>query len=86
MGRFSAGVTAPCVLSTHGVEERCPECLNPHTIVAEHVYRGVLRFCPMCDHSWVVGQVSREPGPAEDPPVREKGRHKADPGDEKDEN
>ncbi len=36
----------------------CPQCLNPHTVVAEERYRGLMRFCPMCDHSWVIGQVS----------------------------
>jgi hypothetical protein len=49
----------------------CPQCHNPHTIVAEQRYRGITRFCPMCDHSWIVGQVSREPE------VQNKGRRKA---------
>jgi transposase-like protein len=35
----------------------CPQCLNPHTVVAEERYRGLMRFCPMCDYSWVIGQV-----------------------------
>jgi hypothetical protein len=38
----------------------CPQCHNPHTIVAEQLYRGIMRFCPMCDHSWVIGEVSRD--------------------------
>ena len=52
----------------------CPQCHNPHTIVAEQRYRAVLRFCPMCDHSWVVRQVSRDPGG-----VQKKGRRTAGP-------
>jgi hypothetical protein len=40
----------------------CPQCLNPHTVVAEERYRGVMRFCPMCDFSWVIGQVNDEGG------------------------
>ena len=42
----------------------CPQCLNPHTIVAEERYRGLMRFCPMCDYSWVIGQVSDDTGKA----------------------
>ena len=38
----------------------CPQCLNPHTIVVDLSYRGMMRFCPMCDHSWVIGQVNRD--------------------------
>jgi hypothetical protein len=34
----------------------CPHCLNPNTIVADQRYRGVKRFCPMCDYSWVTGE------------------------------
>jgi hypothetical protein len=37
----------------------CPHCLNPHTIVADERYRGLMRFCPMCDYSWVIGEVSQ---------------------------
>jgi hypothetical protein len=51
----------------------CPQCHNPHTIVAEQRYRGMLRFCPMCDHSWVVGQVTREKD------AQSKGRQDAGP-------
>ena len=40
----------------------CPQCLNPHTVVANERYRGLMRFCPMCDHSWVIGQVSDDNG------------------------
>ena len=40
----------------------CPQCLNPHTIVAEERYRGLMRFCPMCDFSWVIGQVNDDNG------------------------
>ena len=40
----------------------CPQCLNPHTVVAEERYRGLMRFCPMCDYSWVIGQVSDDTG------------------------
>ena len=62
----------------------CPECHNPHTIVAEQRPRGMLRFCPMCDHSWTVAQVSREPvlqaPPTTPPPVQKKGRRNAGPG------
>ena len=39
----------------------CPQCLNPNTVVAEERFRGLMRFCPMCDYSWVIGQVSDEP-------------------------
>jgi hypothetical protein len=47
----------------------CPQCLNPHTVVAEERYRGLMRFCPMCDYSWVIGQVSddTEKSTREDP-------------------
>jgi hypothetical protein len=38
----------------------CPQCLNPHTVVAEERFRGLMRFCPMCDYSWVIGQVGDE--------------------------
>ena len=38
----------------------CPHCLNPHTIVADERHRGVMRFCPMCDYSWVIGEVGEE--------------------------
>jgi hypothetical protein len=38
----------------------CPHCLNPHTIVADERYRGLMRFCPMCDYSWVIGEVSQQ--------------------------
>jgi hypothetical protein len=41
----------------------CPQCLNPHTVVAEERYRGIMRFCPMCDFSWVIGQVSDDGQP-----------------------
>jgi transposase-like protein len=37
----------------------CPQCLNPHTVVAEERYRGVMRFCPMCDYSWVIDDAGR---------------------------
>ena len=57
----------------------CPQCHNPHTIVAEQRYRGMMRFCPMCDHSWVVGQVSREPGGSHKGDVQKKGRRTAGP-------
>ncbi len=40
----------------------CPQCLNPHTVVADERYRGLMRFCPMCDFSWVIGQVSDDTG------------------------
>jgi hypothetical protein len=40
----------------------CPQCLNPHTVVAEERYRGLMRFCPMCDFSWVIGQVNDDNG------------------------
>jgi hypothetical protein len=39
----------------------CPQCLNPHTVVAEERHRGLMRFCPMCDYSWVIGQVNDDP-------------------------
>ena len=48
----------------------CPQCLNPHTVVADQRYRGVMRFCPMCDYSWVVGQVTHDSTPNH-PPHRE---------------
>jgi hypothetical protein len=38
----------------------CPHCLNPHTVVAEERYRGVMRFCPMCDYSWVIGEAGED--------------------------
>jgi hypothetical protein len=38
----------------------CPQCLNPHTVVADEQYRGVMRFCPMCDYSWVIGEVKQD--------------------------
>jgi hypothetical protein len=49
----------------------CPQCLNPHTIVAEERYRGLMRFCPMCDFSWVIGQVGDDNGrPKREDPSR----------------
>jgi hypothetical protein len=41
----------------------CPHCLNPHTIVADERFRGVMRFCPMCDYSWVIGEVGEDAAP-----------------------
>ena len=38
----------------------CPHCLNPHTVVADESYRGLMRFCPMCDYSWVIGDGGEE--------------------------
>jgi transposase-like protein len=40
----------------------CPQCLNPHTVVADERSRGLMRFCPMCDYSWVIGQVGDDAG------------------------
>jgi len=34
----------------------CPHCLNPNTIVADQRYGSAMRFCPMCDYSWVLGE------------------------------
>jgi hypothetical protein len=63
-----------------GTAKTCPECLNPHTVVADQQYRGLMRFCPMCDHSWIVGQVSKESVVREHGPRVERESRSSDKG------